>query len=66
MDASDFQSVEALATFVARIAVIDFGNEEVTALVEKPNALAFSEGTGVEITRSRDFFLGGSPSWADA
>ncbi|PKY08448.1 dihydroneopterin aldolase domain protein [Aspergillus campestris IBT 28561] len=56
VDKTDFQSVEALATLVARIAVVDFGHSQVTALVEKPNALAFSEGTGVEITRSQSFF----------
>jgi dihydroneopterin aldolase len=28
----------------------------VTVRAEKPNALAFAEGTGVEITRSREFF----------
>ncbi|CAG7939779.1 unnamed protein product [Penicillium salamii] len=56
VDSTDFQSVEALATLVARIVVVDFSNEEVTVLVEKPNALAFSEGTGIELTRSREFF----------
>ncbi|GFF55932.1 tetrahydrobiopterin biosynthesis enzymes-like protein [Aspergillus udagawae] len=51
-----FKSVEALVVFIARIVTVDFGNELVTVRAEKPNALAFAEGTGVEITRSREFF----------
>jgi dihydroneopterin aldolase len=35
---------------------MDFGNERVTVRVEKPSALAFVQGSGVEITRSRAFF----------
>ncbi|PLB46577.1 dihydroneopterin aldolase domain protein [Aspergillus steynii IBT 23096] len=53
---TSFGSVEALASFIARICTMDFGNEEVTVLVEKPNALAFVGGSGLEITRSRAFF----------
>ena len=50
--------MEALATFVARIVTVEFGNERVTVRVEKPSALAFVEGSGVEITRSQAFFEG--------
>jgi dihydroneopterin aldolase len=35
---------------------MDFGNERVTVRVEKPSALAFVQGSGVEITRSQAFF----------
>ncbi|PLB44416.1 tetrahydrobiopterin biosynthesis enzymes-like protein [Aspergillus steynii IBT 23096] len=56
VDQTAFQSVEALVTFVARIVTVRFGNDVVTVRVEKPNALAFAEGTGVEVTRSRSFF----------
>ena len=48
--------MESLATFVARIVTVDFGNERVTVKVEKPSALAFVQRSGVEITRSKAFF----------
>ena len=50
--------MEALATFVARIVTVEFGNERVTVRVQKPSPLAFVEGSGVEITRSQAFFEG--------
>ncbi|KAJ5095531.1 hypothetical protein NUU61_004887 [Penicillium alfredii] len=56
VEETSFQTVEALATFVARIVTVDFGNERVTVLVEKPSALAFVQRSGVEITRSQEFF----------
>ncbi|KAE8153441.1 hypothetical protein BDV25DRAFT_168895 [Aspergillus avenaceus] len=56
VESSSFQSVEALAAFVARIVTVEFGNDEVTVLVEKPSALSFVDGSGLEITRSRSFF----------
>ena len=56
VDETTFQTVEALATFVARIVTVDFGNERVTVRVEKPSALAFVQRSGVEITRSQAFF----------
>ncbi|OQD85663.1 hypothetical protein PENANT_c009G03234 [Penicillium antarcticum] len=56
VEETDFQTVESLATFIARIVTVDFGNEFVTVKVEKPSALAFVGRSGVEITRSRVFF----------
>ncbi|GES58352.1 dihydroneopterin aldolase domain protein [Aspergillus terreus] len=56
VETTSFQTVEALATFVARIVTVDFKNERVTVKVEKPSALAFVERSGVEITRSQAFF----------
>jgi len=56
VEATSYQTVEALATFIARIATVEFGNDNVTVTVEKPSALAFVEGAGVEITRSKAFF----------
>jgi hypothetical protein len=35
---------------------MDFGNESATVLVEKPRALAFVDGAGVQLTRSQAFF----------
>ncbi|KAJ5793888.1 hypothetical protein N7457_000487 [Penicillium paradoxum] len=56
VDQTDFKSVESLATFIARIVTVDFGNERVTVKVEKPSALAFVQRSGVEITRCKAFF----------
>ncbi|CAG8408417.1 unnamed protein product [Penicillium salamii] len=56
VDATTFHSVESLATFIAHIVTVEFGNESVTVKVEKPSALAFVQRSGVEITRSKAFF----------
>lgn len=56
VEGTSYQTVEALATFIARIATMDFGNDSVTVAVEKPSAVAFVERAGVEITRTRAFF----------
>ncbi|KAI9036823.1 dihydroneopterin aldolase domain protein [Aspergillus affinis] len=57
VEKTSFQSVEALASFVARIVTMDHGNDKVTVLVEKHSALAFVGGSGLDITRSRAFYL---------
>jgi dihydroneopterin aldolase len=56
VEETTFQTVEALATFVARIVTMDFANERVTVRVEKPSAMPFVETSGVEVTRSQAFF----------
>ncbi|EER26524.1 dihydroneopterin aldolase family protein [Coccidioides posadasii C735 delta SOWgp] len=56
VDSSSFETVEALATEVARLVIIDFGWGEVTVKVDKPSALAFVEHSGVEMTRTASFF----------
>jgi len=43
--------VEAMASGIARICVVDFGAERVQVRVEKPGALRFAESVGVEIRR---------------
>lgn len=48
--------VEALASDIARIAVVDFGADSVTVRVEKPGALRFAQSVGVEIERNRADF----------
>ena len=58
MEGTAFQTVEALATFIARIVTMEFGNERVTVKVDKPSAMAFVERSGVEVTRSLAFFEG--------
>ena len=56
VDASTFQTVEALATFIARIVIMGFDIDRVTVIAEKPSAITFVESSGVEITRTRGFF----------
>ena len=56
MDTTTFKSVETLVTFIARIVTVRFGHDLVTVRAEKPSAVAFAEGTGVEVTRPREFF----------
>lgn len=53
---SSFLTVEALATFIARLVVMKYGLQEVTVGVEKPYAIAAVEGAGVKITRNLAFF----------
>lgn len=54
--ASSHYLVEALATAIARIAVVDFGAARVVVRVEKPGALRFARSVGVEIERGREDF----------
>ena len=55
-EGSAFLTIEALATFIARIVTMEFDIDEVTVSVEKPSALATVEGAGVKLTRSKSFF----------
>jgi D-erythro-7,8-dihydroneopterin triphosphate epimerase len=50
---SAYQTVEALAAAIARIA-IDHGAPRVIVRVEKPGALRFAASVGVEIERTRE------------
>ena len=56
VEASNHYLVEALATRLARIAIVEMGAERVVIRVEKPGALRFAESVGVEIDRSRSDF----------
>ena len=56
VESSAHYLVEALATAIARICVVEFGAEEVVVKVEKPGALRFAASVGVEIRRRRDDF----------
>ncbi|MBN1310111.1 MAG: dihydroneopterin aldolase [Anaerolineae bacterium] len=51
VEASEYRLVEALATAIARICVVDFKVPRVVVRVEKPGALRFSRSVGVEIER---------------
>ena len=48
--------VEALASNLARIAVMEMGAERVLVRVEKPGALRFARSVGIEIERTRADF----------
>jgi len=56
VEKSTYKTVEALATAVARVACTKCDIEKVTVSVEKPSALTFAKGAGVEVTRHRAFF----------
>lgn len=52
---ANFKTVEALIDSVAQIAIQNQALE-VTAKVEKPNAITFANGVGVQVTRNADYF----------
>ena len=56
VEASSHYLVEALATAIARIAVVEIGAPRVVVRVEKPGALRFADSVGVEIVRTRSDF----------
>jgi FolB domain-containing protein len=53
---SDFNTVEKLATEIARSIVTEFEVAEVTVSVEKPGALRFARSVGVTIVRRPEDF----------
>lgn len=56
VEASSHYLVEALATELARICVVDHGAQRALVRVEKPAALRFADSVGIEIDRSREDF----------
>ena len=56
VESSSHYLVEALATELARICVMDHGAQRALVRVEKPAALRFSDAVGIEIERSRQDF----------
>lgn len=56
VEASQYQLVEALATAIARICIVDFKVLKVIVRVEKPGALRFARSVGVEIERGTQDF----------
>ncbi|KAL8779603.1 MAG: hypothetical protein Q9213_006865 [Squamulea squamosa] len=55
---SSFETLEALAGRIAKTALDSFPVQEITVSVEKPSALTFVEGAGVEITRRKEPYSG--------
>lgn len=58
VEGSSYRLVEAMATAIARICVVDHGALGVLVRVEKPGALRFAASAGVEIERTRADFAG--------
>lgn len=56
VEASSHYLVEALATELARICVVDHGAQRALVRVEKPAALRFADSVGIEIDRGREDF----------
>jgi FolB domain-containing protein len=56
VESSSFYLVEALATAIARLAIVEHHADEVQVRVEKPGALRFAKSVGVEIVRRRGDF----------
>ncbi|KAI5792838.1 Dihydropteroate synthase-like protein [Pyronema domesticum] len=56
VEKSDYKTVEAFVTSLAREATVTCGVEKVSVRMEKPSALTFAKAAGVEITRERSFF----------
>ncbi len=57
VDGARFNTVEALATAIARVAITECGVEKIRVAVYKPGALRFTDSVGVIITRRRRDFL---------
>jgi FolB domain-containing protein len=57
VEQSSYHTVEALATAIARICVVEHNVERVIVRVEKPGALRFAASVGVEIERERADFV---------
>ncbi|KAF5094571.1 hypothetical protein D0Z00_003484 [Geotrichum galactomycetum] len=53
---SSYKTVEAFVTSIAEV-VCSFGVEKVTVRAEKPSALTFADAAGVEVTRTRKWYL---------
>ncbi len=58
VEASSYHLVEALATAIARICVLDHGAARAIVRVEKPGALRFARSVGIEIERAAEDFGG--------
>ena len=52
VEESSFNTLEALATSIARVAIVDCGVSQIEVTVWKPGALRFTDTVGVTIERS--------------
>lgn len=56
VEASSYNTLEALATSIARVAIVDCGVEDMRVTVQKPHALRFTDDVMVTIRRTRADF----------
>jgi FolB domain-containing protein len=56
VEASSYKTLEALATAIARVAVVDCGAPRIIVRVHKPGALRYADSVGVVIERTREDF----------
>lgn len=56
VDGARYNTIEALATSIARIVIIEHGVQRVKVAVYKPGALRFTDNVGVIIERTREDF----------
>jgi FolB domain-containing protein len=56
VEASQYQTLEALAASIARVAIVEGGVERIQVTVQKPGALRFADSVGVTIERERADF----------
>ncbi|KAJ3208874.1 trifunctional dihydropteroate synthetase [Dinochytrium kinnereticum] len=56
VEASDYKTVEALITMIAKLLIIDCHAPKVTVKVRKPSALVFADSAGLQIVRDRNSF----------
>jgi FolB domain-containing protein len=52
VEASDYNTLEALAASIARVAIVDCGVPQIEVTVWKPGALRFTDTVGVTIERT--------------
>ncbi|KAK9680071.1 trifunctional dihydropteroate synthetase, partial [Basidiobolus ranarum] len=58
VEESTYRTVEALSTSVAKIALEKCHVPKITVKIEKPSALIYAQGAGVEVTREQSDFPG--------
>lgn len=56
VEASHYKTLEALATGIAKVAIVDCAAPHVRVIVEKPNALRFTDNVMVIIERRAEDF----------
>lgn len=53
VESSSFGTLEALAGFIAQVALEGYPVPQITVSIEKPSALIYVDGAGVEIVRRK-------------
>jgi FolB domain-containing protein len=56
VEASDYNTIEALATSIARVAIVDCGVPHIIVTVHKPGALRFTDDVMVTLERTVEDF----------